>query len=246
MQELIIIPLLLITVLINYVGSQMNKSRVRTWAATYLPLLEAEFASVGFPASPGSGAMRVQGLSTAIEEATKKGGDVPETLLRQKKKNEFYTYATGRQNVAWLDVQLTLYKRYNPFIWALETALAFVIDSIPAPEEKMEATAYVFDGKEKSLAPNATGGGGNSGYNGFVFAIVHKDRMRALRDERYDLSLTATRDNAKLPDWATVMSESAEITDALVTPELVKAVEAVGEALEALILTDLPVDAPKK
>jgi hypothetical protein len=42
------------------------------------------------------------------------------------------------------------------------------------------------------------------------------------------------------------MSESAQITDALLTPELIKAVNEAGEDLEALIVTDQPVDAPRK
>ena len=70
--------------------------------------------------------------------------------------------------------------------------------------------------------------------------------MKQLRDDRYDLSLTATRDNPKLPDWATIMTESAEITDIMLTKDLVKAIEETGEDLEALIITDQPIDAPKK
>lgn len=241
-QEMIIVPVLLFVVLVNYLGARMNAARVKKWAATYLPLLEGEYASVGFGTQgPGTGDVQSKGLAKAIEESS----SVPEELLRQKKKNEFFTYATGRQNVAWLDVKLTLYKRFNPFVWAVEAALAFFFESIPPPEERMEATAYVFDGREKSLLPQA-GSTGNSAYDGFVWAVVHKDKMKQLRDDRYDLSLTATRDNAKLPEWATVMSESSEVTDTLITPELVKAVEAAGEDLEALVVSDMPVDAPRK
>jgi hypothetical protein len=68
--------------------------------------------------------------------------------------------------------------------------------------------------------------------------------MQAIRDERYDASITFTKDNAKLPAWLTVMSESAEITEALLTPELVKAAEKAGELLEYLLITDQPVDKP--
>ena len=69
--------------------------------------------------------------------------------------------------------------------------------------------------------------------------------MKRLRDDRYDLSLTTTRDHAKLPVWTTVMSESAEVTESLLTPELVKAISDAGDAFEALIVTDQPVDQPK-
>merc|ERR1712169_142240 len=40
------------------------------------------------------------------------------------------------------------------------------------------------------------------------------------------------------------MSESAEITDFLLTPELIKAVEDAGELLNHLIITDQPIDQP--
>jgi hypothetical protein len=172
--------------------------------------------------------------------------DVPEELLKQKQKNEYTTYATGRQNVAYLYVQISLYKRYNPLVWFGEAALSFLFDSVTAPVERVESTLYPFDGKEKTFVQNPEGGVKDSSYDNFVWAIVHKDKMKQLRDDRYDLSLTATRDNAKLPDFVTVMTESAEISDALLTPELMKTVAEAGEDLEALIITDQPIDAPKK
>jgi len=107
----------------------------------------------------------------------------------------------------------------------------------------------VFDGNESKLAPSLLGEGkgqekSSSSYDGFVWAVVHKESMKVLRDGRYDLSLTTTRDHAKLPDWATVMSENAEITETLLTSELQQAISTAGEALEALIITDQPIDKP--
>lgn len=69
--------------------------------------------------------------------------------------------------------------------------------------------------------------------------------MKQLRQERYDLSLTSTKDHAKLPQWATIMSESAEVTEAMLTPELIKVITDAGEDLESLIISDQPIDAPK-
>lgn len=215
-------------------------------------MLESEFASVGFGGKKRSVKLddsQSKGLAKAMAGST----DVPEDMLKEKSKSEYLCYATGRQNVAWLDIKLNLYPRYNPVLWAGEVVLSFFLDSMPAPVEKIEATAYCFDGKEKALlaAPSSTqqqqqGGSKDSAYDGFVWAIVHKDKMKTLRDERYDLSLTSTKDHPKLPAWATVMSESAEVTDALLTPDMVKAINDAGEDLEALIVTDMPIDAPKK
>ena len=243
-QEMVMLPILLVVILLNVWGSRANNSRAKQWAATHLPLLESEFASVGFGGGrkgPGADDVQSQGLAKAMAGSM----DVPEETLKQKAKNEYFTYATGRQNVAKLDVKISLHKRYNPFLWFGEQFLSFFFDSMPAPTERVEATAWCFDGKEKEFVPNASGSK-DSSYDGFVWALVHKDKMKQLRDDRYDLSLTATRDSSKLPDWATIMSESAEITDVLLTPDLVKAVNETGEDLEALIISDQPIDPPKK
>lgn len=175
---------------------------------------------------------------------------LPEDLLKEKAANEYLTYATGRQNAAFVDVRLTLVKRYNPLLRFGEQALSFFFDSMPATEERMEATIYAFDGREGALVPATRQGeekkAEKSGYDGFVWAVVHKNMMKRLRDERFDLSLTSTKDHAKLPAWATVMSEASEITETLLTPEMIKAVEMAGESLEALVVTDMPMDQPKK
>ncbi|WPG99062.1 Hypothetical protein R9X50_00186700 [Acrodontium crateriforme] len=227
-QELIILPALIVMILINLWGSRANKKRARQWGGAHFPLLESEFSSVGFSGKPTT--------DVAIPS---------EGFLREKSKSEYITYATGRQNVAWIDVKLSLYPRYNPAKWITEAGIAFFVDSMPAPTERIESTIYCFDGKEKSYVAAPGPQAKDSSYAGFVWAIVHKDKMTQLRNDRYDISLTATKDHPKLPIWATIMSESAEITETLLTPELIKAVEDVGEDLEALIISDQPIDAPR-
>lgn len=233
-QEMIILPCIILLVLVNVLGSRANRSRAKAWAQAHMGLLESEYASIGF----GGG------------RTTLKDANVPGQMLKEKSKKEYITYCTGRQNVAWLDVKLTLYPRYNPLSWAFEVGAAFFFDSFTAPAERIEATAYCFDGKEKSLVPAqsqyGTPSSKDSTYDGFVWAIVHKDKMNQLRTNRYDLSLTSTKDHPKLPIWTTVMSESAEVTEAMLTPDLIKAVEQAGENLEALIISDQGIDAPKR
>ncbi|KAK5123795.1 hypothetical protein LTR85_002431 [Meristemomyces frigidus] len=242
-QELVILPILLLVVLVNLWGSRANRHRAKQWAATHLPMLQSEFASIGF-----GGGKTSPKLSDAQTGGLAGSTDVPDDMLKEKSKGEYITYATGRQNVAWLDVKLTLYPRYNPFKWLVEVLMSFFFDTMPAPTERVEATIYCFDGKEKALIPSSGSGPGSkdSTYDGFVWAVVHKDKMKQLRDDRYDVSLTTTKDHPKLPAWATVMSESAEVTEALLTADLVKAITDAGEDLEALIVTDQPIDAPKK
>jgi hypothetical protein len=152
--------------------------------------------------------------------------------------------------VAFVDINLTLYKRYSPITMLFEFVFSLFFESLEAPGEKMEAILYPFDGREALTVPGQVPGAHElrkdtkSSYDGFVWAIVNKETMKGLRESRYDVSITTTKDSAKLPSWATVMSESAEITDFLLTPELIKAVEDAGELLNHLIITDQPIDQP--
>ena len=218
-------------------------------------MLQKEYASVGFGGrkAPTADDVQSSGLTKAL---TSDDLVIPQELLKEKTAQEYVTYATGRQNVAFADINVKLFKRYNPATLIMEFALSFLFESFPVPAERMEATSYAFDGREKDLVParsqqqldaiEAQAKGKSSVYDPFVFAVVHKDLMRRIRDDRYDISLTSTKDHAKLPIWATTMSESAEITEKLLTADLVKAVESAGEAFEYLIVTDQPLDKPSK
>lgn len=228
---MVILPLILIIVLVNLWGTKANRQRAKQWMAMHLPMLESEFAQVGYGGE-------------------RQSAKVPDNMFKEKSKCEFDSFCTGRQNIAWLEIKLSLAKRYNPALWFGETIASFFFESIPAPVERVEATAWCFDGKEKSLIPAEKQAGSapvkDSTLDGFVWAVVHKDQMKTLREGRYDLSLTSTKDHAKLPIWATIMSESAEVTDAMLTPELLKAIETAGEDLEALVISDQPMEHPKK
>ena len=251
--EALILPFIIIVVGLHAWGRRANKRKATGWINSHARELQKEYAAVGFDGqkSPTIEEVQASGLAAASQVAL-----VPENLLKEKTAAEYHTYATGRQNVAFMDIRLVLYKRYNPATWMVESVLGFLFETISSPEEKMSATAYAFDGRENELVPaksqeqldaiQAQGKSKSSIYDPFVWAVVNKEQMRKLRDDRYDLSLTTTRDNNKLPIFATVMSENAEITDQLLTPELIKAIEKAGDAFESLIITDQPLDKPQR
>jgi hypothetical protein len=226
--EMYILPFLFVLVALHLWGTRANRSKAKAWAKAHAPVLQQEFAQVGYK----------EGEASASDD-----------ILREKKADEFQTYATGRQNVAFIDFKMTLVKRFNPFMLLAEYTIPLFFESFPVPAERIEATAYVFDGNETKHAPHYGSGDAkkvpSSSFDGFVFAIVHKDLMKRMREDRYDVSLTTTRDHAKLPVWTAVMSESAEITDTILTPELIKAIHEAGDSFEALIVTDQPIDQPK-
>ena len=242
-------PFILLLVLFHVWGTSKNRRKAKQWIRTHAPVLQSEFAVVGFGGVPklvrrgNDGGEIVPGSSDELVS--------PDSLLKEKSPQEFVTYATGRQNVAFLDVALKLPKRYNPITFTMEYVFSFFFESWPAPSESVEALSYGFDGKEKALVPTpsmdpSTLKVANSTYDGFIWAVVHKSHMRKIREDRYDVSMTFTKDNAKLPPWVTVMTENAEITDLILTPELITAIEKAGDALEFLIITDQPVDKPTK
>lgn len=228
-----IIAAIIFVFTLHFFGTRLNRAKAKAWAKAHAPLLAGEFALAGFGGSPAP-------------------EDQPEKLLKQKSLFEYASYATGRQNVAFMDVKLTLLKRFNPIMTIAETGLAFFWDTFTAPQDLAEATIYPFDGRENSIVPALPGAAelrakdAKSTYEGFVWAIVNKNAMKQLRDERYDLSLTFTKDSSKLPNWMTIMSESAEITDTLLTNELITAVQKAGDAFEYLIISDQPVDKPTR
>jgi hypothetical protein len=230
----VILAVIAVIFTLHFIGTKLNKAKSRAWIKAHAPTLESEFALVGFGGVPN------------VEQQQ------PEKLLKQKSLFEYATYATGRQNVAFMDVALTLKKRFNPIMTSVETVLGFFFDSFGSPVDSFEATIYPFDGKESSIVPNLPGAAElrskdtKSGYDNFVWALVNKDNMKQLRDERYDLSITFTKDNSKLPIWVTCMSESAEITDALLTKDLASAIEKAGDLFEALIISDQPIDKPTR
>lgn len=254
--EAFIIPFIIVLAALHIWGRRKNKQKANVWARTHIPVLEKEFASVGF----GKTAKERLGRVSTSDEVPGAGDRTfsVEGSLKEKTAQEYTTYATGRQNVAFADVKVKLFKRYNPLTLAIETILSFFFESMRAPKENMEITMCTFDGKEKDLVPvkskaeldakdSRFKGLQNSGYDGCVWAVVHKEQMKGLRDERYDVSLTATKDHKSLPVWASVMSESAEVTEVLLTKELVDCVEKAGEdSFEYLIVTDQPIEKPLK
>ncbi|KAI2609145.1 DUF1682-domain-containing protein [Hypoxylon sp. NC1633] len=218
---------------LHFIGTRLNRAKSRAWIKAHAPVLVGEFAVVGY------------GAKSQPDQD-------PEKLLKAKSLFEYATYATGRQNIAFMDVKLSLKKRFNPLMTFIETAMGFFLDSFGTPEDWVEAAIYPFDGKEAQIVPAMPGAAelrskdSKSSFDGFVWAIVNKDKMKQLREERYDLSITFTKDNSKLPAWATVMSESAEVTETLLTNELASAIKKAGDLFDYLIVSDQPVDKPTK
>ncbi|RYC58571.1 hypothetical protein CHU98_g7639 [Xylaria longipes] len=230
--EGVILAIIAVICTMHFIGSRLNRAKSKAWAKAHAPLLTSEFAQVGF------GGSRIS-------------GDESDKVLKEKSLFEYASYATGRQNVAFMDVKISLMKRFNPLVLFPDFIIGFLFDSYPIPEDSLGATIYPFDGKEAQIVPGVPGAAelrskdSKSAFDGFVWAVVNKHQMKQLREERYDVSITFTKDHPKLPIWTTVMSESAEITSALLTDELVDAINKAGDLFDYLVITDQPVEKPK-
>lgn len=237
-QEGIILCFISLLIVIHTLGIRANRKKAKNLITAYGPILHKEFGLLGFGTNPIEN----------DEWDSKRAGDI----IKEKSQSEFLSYATGRQNVAFLDINVNLIKRYSPLSLIAETTMSMLFESITAPSDSMEAIIYPFDGKEVLLLSNLPNFANEdfkeakSNYDGFVWAVVHKDNIKQLRDDRYDISLTITKDSKKLPNWTTVMSESSEITDILLNSELIRAIEQAGDMFRHLVITDQPIEQPVK
>ncbi|KAK3942977.1 DUF1682 domain-protein [Diplogelasinospora grovesii] len=248
--EAVILSSIAVLLLLYFIGASWNRNKAKKWIRAHAAPLASEFALVGFSGVPAAAASAKSDdeLVQALADSVAQQGD---SVLREESLFEYATYATGRANVAFLDVKLTLQKRFNPIMLLVEWVMGFFMETMGSPTDNMQAILYPFDGKEADTVPGLPGAAelrannSKSAFDGFVWALVHKESMKQVREDRYDVSLTSTKDHPKLPNWLTVMSESAEITDMMLTPELIKAAEAAGDNFEYLIVSDQPMDKPK-
>lgn len=253
--EMTILPFIVLMLLVHLWGSSANKRKARKWMAVHQPVLESEFALVGYNVAPKSTPYPEGTQGDSLLEASNKldGKNLADNLLKEQTAYEYQTYASGRLNTAFMDAKILLHRRMNPAQLIAEQIVGLFFESVKPKKERLEAVLYTFDGKEKDFVPPRIPGAeevdktkptGNTSYDPFVLAIVNKLEMRKFRDERYDASLTFTKDNAKLPDFVSVMSEAAEITDTMLSKELISAIEKAGDYFEYLIITDQPTDKP--
>ncbi|PFH52743.1 hypothetical protein AMATHDRAFT_73876 [Amanita thiersii Skay4041] len=115
---------------------------------------------------------------------------------------DFFNFSTGRRNVASLHTVFTLRPRHDFFQWAFQTLRSFVDLYYQAKDD------IQLDFK---LAPRLL-------THDFVWAVVAKEELRSIKDERWDLTFTKSSENPALPPSLSVMSEFADITDNMFKP----------------------------
>lgn len=80
-------------------------------------------------------------------------------------------------------------------------------------------------------------------FDGFVFGVLHKNVMRYQRSSNWDLQFAKTND-APFSNSFVYMTEAAEITEKMMSKELIQVITDMEDSLEYIVLSDQPTKQP--
>ncbi|KAH9482680.1 UPF0674 endoplasmic reticulum membrane protein C2G5.01 [Psilocybe cubensis] len=116
--------------------------------------------------------------------------------------SDFFNFSTGRRNVASLHTIFTLRPRHDFFQWVFQLGRTFV-DLHYRPVDDVQL--------DFKLAPGALA-------DNFVWAVVAKDELLSVKNNRWDLTFLRSGENPTLPPHFVVMTEFADVTENLLKP----------------------------
>ena len=172
----------------------------------------------------------LNGLSDLFTNNFYQFGVAPDKLYVKDSAESYSSYATGRVNIAKVNLEFRLKPRHNLFVLVLETIMSFFTSNVQAPSDRVDII----------ITPSS-----DAEYDNFISAIVSKIGMNEFRKFNYFLSLTKTSDSASLPQSFVFMSESSEIQDKLLSPEIKDALTMESASwLKYVAFTDQSVERP--
>ncbi|CDO75603.1 hypothetical protein BN946_scf184858.g43 [Trametes cinnabarina] len=128
------------------------------------------------------------------------------TGLVQDGNSDFFVFSTGRRALTSLHTTFTLRPRHDLFQYLFQVVRGLIeLDYKVYDEVELEFTFREPAGKEGAV-PEC------------VWAVVAKDELKKIRDQRWDLTFTKTTDSPSLPATLAVMSEFADVTANLLKP----------------------------
>ncbi|THV08549.1 DUF1682-domain-containing protein [Dendrothele bispora CBS 962.96] len=152
--------------------------------------------------------------------------------LRRDGYSDFFNFSTGRRNIASLHVIFSL-RPYHDLVQLLFQFFWGLVDVQYNPKDSLELDFKLF--------PEALP-------HDFVWAIVAKDELRTIKDDRWDLTFTRATENPALPPSLSVMSEFADVTESLYKahPALLNVLKDPQNLryFRSLSITDQPRDRP--
>lgn len=147
----------------------------------------------------------LKGISGVLKENFFQVGVDNQALVVRDSPENYSSYASGRKNIAKVNVTVRLQPRHNLFVWILEIVMSFFSETVVKPEDKVQI----------AITP-----ANDAQYDNFISAIVSKMGMNEHRKHNYYLSLTKTLDSENLPESFVFMSEVNEIQEKTLTAEL--------------------------
>ncbi|KAJ3785455.1 hypothetical protein GGU10DRAFT_354804 [Lentinula aff. detonsa] len=202
-NELYLLGALLFYVAFFFLGQSINSRRAEKWVNGYRNLLKDQFSS---PYVNG--------------------------LVRDGH-SDFFTFSTGRKNVASLHTIFKL-KPYHDLAQTLFQTFWSLVDLQYNPKNDLQLDFKLFP----SVLPHD-----------FVWAIVVKDELKSIKDGRWDLTFTKTSENSLLPPNLSVMSEFADVTEAIFkNTAILDALKdpKIAPYFRSLSVTDQPRERPSK
>ncbi|CAG89799.2 DEHA2F24156p [Debaryomyces hansenii CBS767] len=173
----------------------------------------------------------LKGLGDVFKKNFFQYGVTEKELYIKDSSEDYSSYATGRINIAKVNIDIKLKPRHNIFVWVLESVMSFFTDSVVYPTDKVNI--------EITPSPEAN-------LDNFISAVVSKLGMNDFRKFNYFLSLTRTSDSANIPESFVLMSEANEFQEKTLTPELKKALTLQAASfLKFIAITDQPIERPE-
>lgn len=147
--------------------------------------------------------------------------------LMKENDEEFSSYVSGRLNVEYANMKITLLPRQDLSVGYCTRSIYGMYFDQDSLEDRLTI---------KFVLPPQ--------FDGFVFGLVNKSVMRYQRIDKWDLQFTKTND-ASFGNSFVVMSEIAEITDKVLTKELSLVAQDMQDSLEYVVISDQPIRQPK-
>ncbi|KAL0070762.1 hypothetical protein AAF712_001983 [Marasmius tenuissimus] len=146
---------------------------------------------------------------------------------------DFFTFSTGRRNIASLHVVLA-FRPIHDLLQYIFYTVRTLVDLDYRFRDDLEL--------DFKLLPNALP-------HDFVWAVVAKEELRKIKDDRWDLTFTKTSENPSLPPNLSVMSEFADVTDNILRISPLANIlkdPRIQPYFRSLSVTDQPRDRPAK
>lgn len=170
----------------------------------------------------------LNGVTSVFEENFFQFGVGNGKLYEKDSSENYSSYATGRKNIAKVNLDFRLAPRQNVILWLMEVLFSYFTESVVYPADRVDIV----------VTPSAD-------YENFITAVVSKLGMSDYRKFNYFLALTRTIDSPLLPESFAFMTEVNEFQEKTFTAKLAESLKLnMASFVRFVAFTDQPADRP--